>query len=173
MHYRRAMRGADYLPPRTRRMPNEKWTLADLMRRTRRRGDCIEWIGKRVVRGGYGHVRERGVDMYAHRLAWELAHGPILDGMCVLHRCDNPPCLNINHLWLGTGVDNMRDASLKNRIAKGSRNGSAKLDEVGVGIVRRLVSEGVPRRKVAESFGVSVSTISSIVNGKSWAWLKS
>jgi len=72
---------------------------------------CDEWDGPRD-RDGYGRL-SRG--RRAHRVAWEEANGPIPDGMCVLHRCDNPPCRRLDHLFLGTVADNNRDKALKGR----------------------------------------------------------
>lgn len=76
---------------------------------------CHEWRGARRA-GGYGavSVAVRQTD-YAHRVAWQLAFGPIPDGMFVCHRCDNPPCCNPEHLFLGTNADNMRDMVAKGR----------------------------------------------------------
>lgn len=71
---------------------------------------CIEWPGKRH-RNGYGQLGRKT----AHRVAYECAHGPIPDGLHVLHRCDNPPCINPEHLFLGTHHDNMIDSMLKGR----------------------------------------------------------
>lgn len=78
---------------------------------------CQEWTGSLTPKGygkiGRGH---RGLGMMlTHRLAWELTNGPILNGMCVLHSCDNPPCCNVAHLWLGTKADNNRDMAAKGR----------------------------------------------------------
>lgn len=77
---------------------------------------CHEYTGSRSPRG-YGQVyRGRGKRPYhAHRLAWELAHGPIPAGMHILHTCDNPPCVNPAHLSLGTHADNMADMARKGR----------------------------------------------------------
>jgi hypothetical protein len=73
---------------------------------------CWEWSGFRnLARGGYGYVEGRR----AHRVAWELANGPIPEGLHVCHRCDNPPCCNPSHLWLGTDLDNARDKIAKRR----------------------------------------------------------
>jgi hypothetical protein len=76
--------------------------------------DCIEW-DKRRNRKGYGERRVNGVHWYAHRYAWFEVNGPIPEGMHVLHTCDNPACVNIKHLWLGTNLDNMKDRDSKKR----------------------------------------------------------
>lgn len=76
---------------------------------------CIEWTGARFANGGYGAKKVRGKMCRVHRLEWERVHGPIPEGLCVLHRCDNPPCYNIDHLFLGTVMDNVRDMIAKGR----------------------------------------------------------
>lgn len=81
--------------------------------------ECWPWTGRRGGRG-YGRVGSCG----AHRLAWELTNGAIPAGLWVLHRCDNPPCVNPSHLWLGTHADNMADMRAKGRSARGDRHGS-------------------------------------------------
>ena len=72
--------------------------------------ECVEWIGY-TMPGGYGQSNGK----LAHRTAWETAHGPIPDGIEVLHSCDNPPCHNPEHLFLGTQADNMADMDAKGR----------------------------------------------------------
>lgn len=83
--------------------------------------DCIEYSGG-TFRNGYGSanlwVGGRHYIVYAHRLAYELAHGPIPPGMVVMHTCDNPPCVNADHLRAGTQGDNVRDASSKGRLRR-------------------------------------------------------
>ena len=83
---------------------------------------CIEWIGGKTggPYGGYGHYyvgrgRRDRRKVYVHRIAWEEVNGPIPEGMQVLHRCDNPSCYNVNHLFLGTQADNLADARSKGR----------------------------------------------------------
>ena len=75
---------------------------------------CIEWIGA-VNRRGYGRIKTPSKTFGAHRLAWELANGPIPDGLCVCHTCDNPPCCNVGHLFLGTTAENVADKIAKGR----------------------------------------------------------
>ncbi len=90
-------------------------------------GECLEWTGTRNPHG-YGRFSRRGRQELAHRVAYELAVGPIPDGLQVLHRCDNPPCVNPTHLWLGTPADNAHDRDTKGRrrtgISCGLRNGT-------------------------------------------------
>lgn len=77
-------------------------------------GECREWEGSRYA-SGYGAKWENGKMRRAHRVEWEKHYGPIPEGMWVLHKCDNPPCCNIDHLWLGTRRDNERDKVNKGR----------------------------------------------------------
>ncbi len=76
---------------------------------------CWIWMGGNCR--GYGHIKVKGKTKKTHRVAWELAYGPIPEGLFVLHHCDVPPCANPDHLFLGTHTDNMRDM-----IAKGRRS---------------------------------------------------
>ena len=77
--------------------------------------ECIEWEGLRNSKG-YGRAWYEGKMWLAHRAAWAKVHGPIPEGMCILHRCDNPPCVNSDHLFVGTQADNIRDAQRKGRM---------------------------------------------------------
>lgn len=78
--------------------------------------DCWEWVAFVNV-NGYGQVRFNGKTERAHRIAWRIVNGEITNNLHVLHRCDNRKCVNPNHLWLGTHIDNMNDRKIKN-IAK-------------------------------------------------------
>lgn len=91
---------------------------------------CWLWMGS-TWGGGYGQVRINRRTRFAHRVAWEVSNGPIPNGLFVLHRCDNPPCVNPAHLFLGTHQDNMDDMMRKGRkvVLTGDRNGMRKHPE--------------------------------------------
>src|SRR5678815_3205705 len=95
---------------------------------------CLEWQGTKHSKRGYGLDGRK----LAHRAAWERVHGPIPEGMHVLHKCDNPPCVNVRHLFLGTHADNMRDREQKGRANHpyGERSGKAKLTDADVRYIR-------------------------------------
>lgn len=128
---------------------------------------------------GYGCFNLNGKTRIAHRIASQIAEGrPIPDGICVLHRCDNPPCCNPAHLFRGTRVDNNADMRAKNRHSnpprnnvKGERNGHAKLSEHAVISIRERRAAGERVGNLAAEFGVNHSLISMVVARKRWAWL--
>lgn len=137
-------------------------------------GSCWEWQGCRQ-RMGYGSVgvgsRIDGTKRttLAHRLAWELAHGPIPDGAKVLHRCDNRPCCNPSHLFLGTQAENVADmiAKERKRVARGPAHPSFKLtDEAKQTIRERYAAGGVRQQRLADEFHVDQTTISKVVRTK-------
>lgn len=84
---------------------------------------CVEWTGARDAKG-YGHFSVDGSARLAHRVAWELDRGPIPPGMLVLHGCDNTSCVFIEHLHLGTHMENMAEASERGRWEKNAKRGS-------------------------------------------------
>jgi len=133
--------------------------------------ECWEWTAAQDGHG-YGAVGIGGKVFKAHRVSWKLAYGPIPEGLCVLHHCDNRHCVNPNHLWLGTRADNNRDMADKGRVARGARQGSAKLTRGGVWNIRQLYSSGDhSHRSLAARFGVSHQQIGHIVNSQHWSWL--
>jgi hypothetical protein len=129
---------------------------------------CQEWQGARDRRG-YGTMRRGKRDRKAHRFAYERAFGPIPPGMVVCHRCDNPPCCNPEHLFLGTNAQNTADCVSKGRQARGAKNANAKVTDHIVRQIRRLCSEGMTQDAVAAMFGIAQTTVSKIVIHKSWA----
>jgi hypothetical protein len=122
-------------------------------------------------RDGYGVVRRNGRLYLAHRLAWEDVFGIIPEGMCVCHKCDNPACINVDHLFLGTQKDNMLDSVNKGRCTillglKGEKHPRAKLTEAAVRFIR---SSDLTRRALARMFGVAKSQIDFVVHRRTWA----
>jgi hypothetical protein len=83
-------------------------------RNVQKTADCWVWTGARSG-AGYGQININDVLVFTHRFSWELHHGPIPDGLLVCHHCDNPPCCNPAHLFLGTPSDNMVDKIRKGR----------------------------------------------------------
>jgi hypothetical protein len=145
-----------------------------LARRTRvgTTSGCWLWVGS-IGTEGYGqfHIRGRlnGWLDRAHRVSYRARVGPI-KGMCVLHRCDNPPCINPDHLFLGSRTDNNADKIAKGREARlaGVRNGRAKLSEHQASEALRRQSEGESLTRIGEDFGVTRGAIAHIVTGKNW-----
>jgi hypothetical protein len=145
-------------------------TIADLRARCMvTDAGCWEWTGA-IGTGGYGNVN-LGVygERSAHRLAWKFVHGPAGDS-CVLHRCDNRPCCNPDHLWLGTYLDNVRDAVAKGRhrgADGGGGNAYAALTDEQAAMVMAL--RGIkPWRDVAAEFGASYRVITDIWRGRTY-----
>jgi hypothetical protein len=81
-----------------------------------RSGDCWLWIGAKDEEG-YGFQKILGRMWHASRVSWKIAHGDIPDGLLVLHKCDNPPCIRPSHLFLGTQKENIADAMRKGRFS--------------------------------------------------------
>lgn len=135
---------------------------------------CIEFTGYRNPEG-YGKYRSGKLrDKFAHRVEYEKVHGSIPDGMCVLHKCDNPPCINIEHLFLGTRTDNNRDRASKGRtfIPNGILDGNHILSEQNVLDIRSKYSTGdYTQKELGEEFGVARNTIGYIVRRKLWRHL--
>jgi len=130
---------------------------------------CWEWPGRRND-NGYGLITpgRAGQALRAHRVSWELLRGPIPKGYCVLHRCDNPPCVNPRHLFVGTMGDNNRDMFEKQRAAVGIRQPGAKLTDEAVRTIRVRKRAGHTQREIARDLGVSEGIVSEILSGKRW-----
>jgi hypothetical protein len=138
---------------------------------------CWEWSGANNGRGyGKFHIGGEGnPQRYAHRISWIIANGDIPKGLWILHKCDNPKCVNPNHMFLGTQTDNMQDAASKGRIKGGARGeaaGKGKLKEVDVLNIKQLLSQGnVQQVEIARMYNVTPTAILLIKKGKNWSWL--
>lgn len=172
------------------------WSKVDTSR------ECWEWQAARFPTTGYGCFGVNGKVRGAHRVAYELTHGPIPNGMLVCHSCDNRACVRPDHLFLGTVRDNALDAKAKGRLATGAANGAhtkpenkprgdkhwvhrhpdrigygtrqprAVLNDDAVREIRTLRAQGFTCKSLAERFGVSATQISLIVRRIAWPHVK-
>jgi hypothetical protein len=137
---------------------------------------CWEWNLSRDKRNyGIAWLQQGngGSQVAAHRATWILFNGPIPAGMFVCHRCDNPPCCNPSHLFLGTHEDNMADCIAKGRFkpgwVPGERNGRATITSATAKqIYRAYHLGGTSHRRLAREFGVSRDIVRRIVRGQNW-----
>ena len=149
-------------------MPSFKPLSAKLNDRTAISADgCHEWTGY-TAGTGYGQLTHRMKTFYVHRVAWELANGPIPDEQQVLHRCDNRKCVNPEHLFLGTLDDNMADMTAKRRQAHGPKCYHAKLTVEQVHEIRRSTER---QQTIADRYGITNSTVSVIKSGQTWRYV--
>jgi hypothetical protein len=133
------------------------------------KSECWEWIaGKDSY--GYGQITINSIKILSHRLVWKLSFGDIPEGMCVLHKCDNPACCNPSHLFLGTHQDNMKDRDRKNRQYNrcGESNGRAKLTTEQVILIRNTVFARGTAIRLARQYGVSSTAIYYARDNQTW-----
>ena len=142
---------------------------------------CWFWTGAKT-RGGYGQIVIDGTPKRAHRIAFELANDKAPKTLCVCHTCDNPACVNPNHLFLGTNAENSADMVEKGRqshgearserfrgVFRGEKNTQAKLSLENVASIRRRLLTKERQQDIAAAYGVSHQLISLIKRGKAWA----
>ena len=131
-------------------------------------GECWEWQAYKS-NSGYGRFRLDGRDQLAHRVAYWLEHDEIPEGAHILHVCDNPPCCNPSHLYIGDASRNMRDAYDRGQKKPtiGELNGRAKLTPAKAKEIRGL-AHALTQDHLARMFRVSQSTVSRVINGKRW-----
>ena len=135
--------------------------------------DCWEWIGA-TNKDGYGQlILENRKHASAHRVSWEMANGTdIPEGMFICHACDNPPCVNPKHLFVGSHADNMEDMALKGRCNVGISNRNARLSEREVIAIRKAYADGgITQKELGAKFGLGAPHVCRIINRKRWVRL--
>lgn len=128
---------------------------------------CIEWDG-RHNKAGYGVLDIHRKVALAHRVAYVKAHGPIPDGLLVRHKCDNPPCVNPDHLIVGTHDDNMADMLSRERQARGEDKPNAVFTEGDVRQIALAAQSGETISSIAGRYSVPIPTVADIVYARCW-----
>ena len=143
--------------------------------------ECWPWLASCNL-DGYGHLRLNGKLERAHRVVWFLTYGTIPEGMCVCHHCDNPPCCNPAHLFLGTQIDNIHDRDAKGRgnfslelgytigrrFKPGHKFSPTKFTDDEKREIKRKVVEGVRNVDIAKKYDISQQSVSDIKCGRIW-----
>lgn len=130
---------------------------------------CWLWLGTWCPKG-YGTFYFRKRSFKAHRASWTLFRSEIPEGLYICHRCDNPPCVNPDHLFCGTHLDNNRDMMMKGRHADfpGSMNGNAIATEHDIIAIRQLAKRGWTPKYIAQHFDIGIDNIYKIIRGDVW-----
>jgi len=145
-------------------MPRKSRSLTDrFWEKVNKTSTCWLWTGAKG-KSGYGTIKSSDArkSLSAHRVVWELFFGHIPNNLCVLHKCDIPLCVNPEHLFLGTPLDNSRDRDSKNR------NGQARFTAQDIMAIRKLHAEKVSGVEIARKFGMCEQHVSNIINRKKW-----
>jgi len=154
-------------PSKKRRNQTERFY--DFVKKTE---SCWAWTG-RCTEFGYGQFKDMRTykTVLAHRFSYEIHKGPIPKGLCVLHHCDNPPCVNPDHLFLGTHKDNTQDAAKKQRMAYGEKHNKTTILKKDVEYIRNAFPK-TPVHQLASQFNVCRQTIYNITHYKTWAHIQ-
>ena len=138
------------------------------MAKVEKTDDCWNWTASKD-RKGYGQIMVDYVPMGAHRASWLLHRGDLPPGMMVCHDCDNPGCVNPEHLFLGTAAANSADMVRKGRSTRGIKSANAKLNPDKVREIRRMCRAGMSQYEAGRVMGVSRSAIAHIMQGSRWS----
>ncbi len=143
--------------------------IETFMSRVEKTNTCWLWTAGKNG-DGYGNWSLNGRNINAHRASYILFVGEIPNGLHVCHNCDNPSCVNPDHLWLGTYKDNAQDRARKgrNNSRKGESHGNSKLTEDDVREIRQLYRNGTKQVEISRRFSISSGHVSSIISNKLW-----
>jgi HNH endonuclease len=133
----------------------------------KRPNGCWIWTGT-ANNMGYGTISVAGKRKLVHRVVFEQTVGPIPEGKDACHRCDTPACCNPDHVFIGTRLDNMRDAARKGRTLSGERAPNAKLNDEIVREIRTRHAAGEVQRRIAEDTGVDYRRVNAIALRRAW-----
>jgi len=131
---------------------------------------CIEWAGPRDP-NRYGRIAVGHKTKLAHRVAYERSIGPIPDGMHVCHHCDNPPCINPDHLFLGTNYDNIQDRLRKGRPPSGCRGENHNKCKLTEAQVLKIRNDTRPLKIIAAEYGITPQNAGDIRARRTWKCL--
>ena len=143
-----------------------------LSRVVKKENGCWEYT--KITKQRYGYICFKGKHDSAHRFSYIVHHGAIPYNMIICHKCDNPPCVNPDHLFLGTHKENMQDMINKKRqnIVRGERQGKSILNENKVIEIRKLLSAGETCTVIAKKFNVGRGAIRGIETNATWKHVK-
>lgn len=131
-------------------------------------GSCWEWTGPKQS-FGYGVSYYANRNILAHRRSWMIRHGDIPPGLCVLHKCDNPACVNPDHLFLGSRIENNEDCNSKGRRSVGEKHVTSKITEMVAIEIKSCIH---PPSHYVKEYGITRACVSSIRRNKTWKHLQ-
>jgi HNH endonuclease/Homeodomain-like domain len=129
---------------------------------------CFVCTSHKRDKHGYPHMYWNNKHYLVHRFVYEKCFGEIPKGLVVRHKCDNPPCINPEHLELGTFEDNMNDRIIRGRTTKGEKCALSKLKEREVIEIKKMLLDGKSLGEISQKFNISKSTVCDIRAGRSW-----
>lgn len=130
--------------------------------------DCWEWQGS-LHRQGYGNFPYKNSGQLAHRVSWILFNGEIPSGMNICHKCDNPPCVNPDHLFVGSYQDNINDMFRKGRKNhQGENHPKVKLSSSQVLEIRELLNKKITQEEICKKYGITNGHVGSIKHKRTW-----